>query len=53
MEMQDLFVFLIGWLICSVVWAIWLDGIYVPAVGLITVLAAIGAFKVVVNLHNK
>jgi len=53
MDLADLIVFLIGWLICSIVWAFWLDGIYVPAAGLVTVLGAIGAFKIILNVRHR
>ena len=46
-------IFLALWLITSLVWAIWLDGIYVPMAGLVTSLAAIGAFNIVINLGGK
>lgn len=53
MDLADLVIFLIGWLICSVIWAFWFDGIYVPLAGLITILAAIGTFKIIFNVHHK
>ncbi len=45
-------IFLVLWLITSIVWAIWLDGIYVPMAGLVTALAAIGAFNIVININR-
>lgn len=45
-------VFLALWLVTSIIWAIWLDGIYVPIAGLVTSLAAIGAFNIVININR-
>ena len=45
-------IFLGLWLITSLVWSIWLDGIYVPMAGLVTALAGIGAFNIVLNINR-
>lgn len=45
-------IFLALWLIASLVWAIWLDGVLVPAAGLVAALAAIGAFNIVININR-
>jgi uncharacterized membrane protein len=45
-------VFLVLWLIASLVWAIWLDGIYVPAVGCMTALAVIGVLNFGLHFHR-
>ena len=50
--MAQAVIFLALWLITSFVWAIWLDGIYVPMAGLVTALAAIGAFNIVININR-
>jgi hypothetical protein len=45
-------VFLVLWLIASLVWAIWLDGIYVPTAGCVTALAAIGVLNFGLHFHR-
>ena len=45
-------IFLVLWLITSLVWAIWLDGIIVPIVGGITSLAALGLINVTLHFHR-
>lgn len=34
---EKLAVFIVGWIFCSLIWSIWLDGIYNPIAGLITI----------------
>ena len=50
--LAQVIIFLALWLITSLIWAIWLDEIYVPMAGLVTALAAIGAFNVVININH-
>ena len=45
-------VFLALWLITSLIWSIWLDGIAVPIAGCITSLAVLGVFNIVIHLHK-
>ncbi|MFH1840310.1 MAG: hypothetical protein ABH849_04125 [Nanoarchaeota archaeon] len=44
-------VFLVLWLIASLVWAIWLDGINVAIAGCLTGIAVVSVINI--NLHNK
>ncbi|MBW2965932.1 hypothetical protein KY342_02395 [Candidatus Woesearchaeota archaeon] len=44
-------VFLGLWLITSLIWSIWLDGILVPAVGCVTSLAVVGV-NIAIHLHR-
>ena len=48
--LAQVIIFLVLWLITSLIWSIWLDGIYIPIAGLITSLAAIGAFNIVIHV---
>lgn len=45
-------IFLALWLITSLIWSIWLDGIWVPGVGCITSLAVLGLFNVAIHFHR-
>ncbi len=42
-------VFLVLWLITSLVWSIWLDGIAVPITGAITSGVVVGGITLVIN----
>jgi len=45
-------IFLILWLITSLVWSIWLDGILVPIAGCVTSLTVLGALNIVIHFHR-
>lgn len=45
-------IFLALWLVASLIWSIWLDDIMVPIAGLVTALAAIGAFNIVIHINR-
>lgn len=45
-------IFLVLWLITSLVWSIWLDGILVPVAGCLTSLAVIGVLNVALHFHR-
>ena len=45
-------IFLVLWLITSLIWSIWLDGILVPIVGCLTSLAVIGVLNIALHFHK-
>ena len=45
-------VFFVSWIIASLIWAIWLDGIMVPIAGVLTAGMLVGAVTVGVNWRN-
>lgn len=47
MDLIDVIAFLVLWGVASLIWAIWLDGIAVPAAGAVTAGIASGGFKFV------
>jgi len=49
--MVDVISFVVLWIIASLIWAIWLDGVYTPIAGVITAGIASGGFKLI--FHNK
>lgn len=45
-------IFLVLWLITSLIWSIWLDGILVPVAGCFTSLAVLGVINVAIHFHK-
>jgi len=45
-------VFLILWLITSLIWSWWLDGVIVPIAGCFTSLAVLGAVTIVITIKR-
>jgi hypothetical protein len=45
-------VFVILWLLASLIWSIWLDGIYVPIAGLITSGLGTGVITGVISVNR-
>jgi len=48
-----LIIFLIAWLITSLVWMIWLDSFSAALLGCFTALALLGVFNVVIHIGGK
>jgi len=46
-------IFFVVWLISSLVWSIWLDGLMVAVTGCLTSLALLGVFNIVINIGGR